>query len=130
MTYGLIAFLVGIIASRFLAEKGYATLTGDEKTRLMDGFSQHRKYSLIPLAVIVILYMGAMQVVPHSHRELTWALLAGTVLYLVATTVWMQRRLRALDLPPAYVRTFLLARAISFVGVLVLFGALQWGGAS
>ncbi len=96
----------------------------------MDGISQHRKYSLIPLAVIVILYMGAVQVIPENHRALTWALLGATLLYLVATTVWMQRRLGALDMPPAYVRTFLLARAISFAGMIALFGALQWGGIS
>jgi len=127
MTYGLIAFLVGIVASRYLSERGYSTLSDAEKTRLMDGFSQHRKYSLIPLVLYVLLYLGAVRLFPEHHRDLTHILLGGTVVYMTSTSIWMKRRLKALEIPPSYVKTFLWARGISFVAVLVMFGSFAWG---
>ena len=126
MTYGLIAILIGIIVSRYISEKGYATLSDAEKTRLMDGFSQHRKVSLIPLALFVVIYLGAVRLFPQLHRDLTHILLGGTVVYMTSVSVWMKRKLGTLELPASYIRTFLWARGISFVGVLVLFGSLFW----
>ncbi len=49
---GIIALLVSLVASRIINEQGYRTLTSEQKIRLMDGFSNARAYSMIPVLVL------------------------------------------------------------------------------
>ena len=127
MEYGLVAFLVAIVAARYVAERGLAALSTEQKTRLVDGFASHRKFSLMPVALLVVLYLGATRLFPDALRELTYVVFGATLVYVLASSLWSQRRLRSLEMPGAYVRTFFWARALSTAGVLALFGAMLWG---
>ena len=48
ITVGLIALVIFIMISRFLSEKALKVLSGDEKAKLIDDFSNFRKYSQTP----------------------------------------------------------------------------------
>jgi hypothetical protein len=126
MEYGLVAFLVAIVAARYLAERGFSTLDIEQKTRLVDGFTSHRKFSLVPIALFVVVYLGATRLFPDALRELTYAMFGITIIYVFGSGVWMARRLQSLEMSARYVRTFLWARALSTAGVLALFGAMLW----
>ena len=121
---GFVALFAAIILSRIIGERGYRRLSDDEKLRLMDGFSKARAYALIPLLILIGVYWLLLTKTGIDRNLLTifyFALLIGWVLL---RTVLNQRKLAALDLPPAYRRTFTVAQVISLLGLAWFFYAI------
>lgn len=121
---GLVALFGAIIAGRVLSEKAMKQLNADQKVQLMDAFSGIRKYSLIPLVVILVGYLLMV-----NAKVLTGAwghviFLGGIVAYLLVSQIITYRRLRRLSLPEEYIRTF------RFSQVIVLLGFACWVGLS
>jgi TRAP-type uncharacterized transport system fused permease subunit len=118
---GIVALLVGIIASRMVNERGYQALTSDEKLRLMDGFSKTRKYSLIPLVVLIGLFYVFMSHTSINHGVLIPSVFTVLILYIIIMAVFNQRKLQSLEISPTYRRHFLLSQTLSVLGVAWFF---------
>lgn len=123
-TIGLVALFGAIIAGRVLSEKAMKQLNGDQKIRLMDSFSGFRKYSLIPLVVILVVYLLMVNANVLTGPSGHVIFLGGIVVYLLVSQVVAYRRLRRLDLPDSYLRTFRISQ------IVVLLGFVCWGALS
>ena len=118
---GFIALLVAIVISRFINERGYRTLGPDEKLRLMDGFSATRMYSMVPLLALVAAFWFLVTKTEVNKQVVTIAYFGLLAIYVVVRTILNQKKLTTLEMPQQYRRSFMIAQAISFVGVAWFF---------
>jgi hypothetical protein len=123
---GIVIFCALALGSRALGERALAGLSANEKVRLLDGFSRHRIYLLIPVMGLTVLILLASQRMPEHAVEIATAHIALTLALIVGINVVVLRKLRSLSLPEAYLRRFLVARALTFVGLLILLGAMAY----
>ena len=105
---GLAALFAGVISSRFVLEAALARLTADKKAQLIDGFATQRKFGVIALVGIVIALM-----------QWPYAMAGVLAVYVIGSQVWSYRRLRTLDMPVEYLKSFAVAASLSIAGVLV-----------
>jgi hypothetical protein len=127
LTIGFVALLLAIVVSRMLAERAYRVLSDDEKLRLMDGFSTFRTYSTLPALAIVLLMFGLPPVLPGSEA---WIGVGGIGLLVVVSIVLhfvVVRILGRLNLPPRYVRGYLVSRHVAHLGLAALVGCTLLG---
>jgi hypothetical protein len=120
---GIVIFCALALGSRALGERALAGLSANEKVRLLDGFSRHRIYLLIPVMGLTVLILLASQRMPEHAVEIATAHIALSLALIVGINVVV---LRSLSLPEAYLRRFLVARALTFVGLLILLGAMAY----
>jgi len=118
---GIIALLVAMIASRFLSERGYRTLSPEQKLRLMDGFSSTRMYSMGPLLVLIAAFWFLMTQTDVNRQVVTMTFFGLLIAYVITRTVMNQRKLHVLDMPAEYRRSFLIAQAVSLAGIAWFF---------
>jgi hypothetical protein len=116
---GLLAFFAAFIAGRFIHERALRALTAEQKGQMMDAFSRQRQFSLVPLLAVVVLALVFPGLIPF------WALLPLLLLYIVGTLVYALRKMRTLELPQSYVRTYSTSQAVQFGGVLFYFATLR-----
>jgi hypothetical protein len=121
---GMAAFLAGLIGSRALHDWGMKQLDDSQKLALLESYSGQRALRLIPLAAMVMLYIGASQLTTLSRSALTGVFWIGVVLYVFITVGLNAGRVLRLDLPSGYNRAWLAAQALSLVGVLALMACL------
>lgn len=120
---GYIAILTGLIAARIINERGYRTLSDEQKVRLMDGFSAQRVYALILLLVLIGGYFFLIRagIDPTLLSAGYFSLLAA---YIIVLAVWNHWRLKALGMPDTYRRFFTASQAVSMLGVAWFFFTL------
>ena len=124
---GIVALLVSMVLSRIINERGYRTLSADQKVRLMDGFSAQRAYSLIPMVVLVGAYF-----LLSTKTSLDPTMLAGgyfvlLVVYVVVRGVLNHRKMKSLEMPDIYRRYFMISQALSVLGFAwFAFTILDW----
>lgn len=118
---GFIALLAAIIVSRFISERGYRNLNPDQKLRLMDGFSSTRAYSMVPLLVLIAGFWYLTTKTEIDKQLVTTAYFGLLIVYIVLRTILNQRKLLSLGMPPEYRRMFMIAQAVSLVGVAWFF---------
>ncbi|MGB7343703.1 MAG: hypothetical protein WBD20_05800 [Pirellulaceae bacterium] len=118
---GFIALIAAIIVSRFISERAYRELDSDQKLRLMDGFSSTRMYSMIPLLVLVGAFWYLMTKTDINKSTITFAYFGLLIVYVVVRTILNQCKLVMLEMPARYQRTFMIAQAVSLVGVAWFF---------
>jgi hypothetical protein len=120
---GYIAILAGVIGARIINERGYRTLSDEQKVRLMDGFAAQRIYSLIPLLVLI----GSYFLLTRAGIDQTllsagyFGLLAA---YIVVLAIWNHWRLKTLGMPDTYRRFFTASQVVSMHGVAWFFFTL------
>ena len=118
---GFIVLLVAVVISRFINERGYRTLKPYEKLRLMDGFSATRMYSMVPLLALVAAFWFLVTKTDVNKRVVTMSYFGLMALYVVLRTILNQKKLTTLEMPQQYRRSFMIAQAISLVGVAWFF---------
>ncbi len=123
MMIGMGAFFATLIASRRIKERAFAALTDEQKLALLDSFSGNQALRMIPMAVLVLLFLAISQRAPESSTLITGVFWLGCLVYGAVTVTLNTLRLRRLDLPPAYTRSWLLGRALVFGGILTLLAA-------
>jgi len=125
MIIGIICYLVGIVVSRMISEKGLKALTDSEKASYLNAFSKFRMFSSLPvLAAGVIMILFIFFFPDYSvFSLLMFALLC--IIYLVVLNIMMFIKLKTLNPPAEYRRYHILSRVIQYSGFLaflLLFG--------
>lgn len=128
MMAGLGAFFAALIASRRIKERAFSALTDEQKLQLLDSFSGWTTLQLIPLAVLVLLYLGVSQLAPDSSTTVTVVFWLGLLIFAASSVGLNTLRLRRLPLPAGYTRSWLLSRALVFGGVVAMVAGLLLAG--
>jgi len=126
---GLGAFVAAILASRLISEKAMAFLDEGQKLRLLEGFSRFRAYFLLPVIGIILFYYGGMKLFPRHAGNVSIAGAALLVAYVVGANMAIFRKLKSLEMPMAYVKRVVLARALLYLSLaaLICFFAVSQG---
>jgi hypothetical protein len=124
---GIIALLVSLVASRIINERGYRKLTSEQKIRLMDGFSNARAYSLIPVLVLAGAYFLLVSQTNLDRQYLNIGYFALLIAYVACRTILSQRKISQLDLPVEYGRSFTISQFLSILGIAWFFFVMLAG---
>src|SRR5262245_23853807 len=95
------------------------TLTAEQKARFLDAFSTQRKYSLLPLIVVILVTFSFPGKLP------LWALMSVLVIYIIGLSIFAVRRMRSIELPASYIRAYTTGQAVQVGGLLFYFAALM-----
>ena len=121
---GIVVLLATALAARMISERGYRTLTDEQKVRLMDGFSTQRAYSLIPLVLLIGGFFLLISNTDLDRTLLTTAYFGLLVLYVLIKAVFNHWKMKSLEMPASYRRHFLASQAIAMLGVAWLLYAM------
>jgi hypothetical protein len=114
---GFVALLVAIVAARIINERGYRTLSAEEKLRLMDGFSAQRAYSLIPMVLLVAAYFLLSTKTSLDPTMLAIGYFGLLVVYVVIRAILNHRKMKTLGMPDKYRRYFVVSQLLSMLGL-------------
>ena len=114
---GFIVLLIASIASRFISERGYRTLTDEQKVRLLDGFALQRVYSLVPAVLLLGGFFFCISYTDLDRGLLFAAYFGLLVAYIVIKSVFNHWKMKSLEMPAGYRRHFLASQAVSMLGV-------------
>ncbi len=128
MLVGMGIFFGAILASRILNERAMVQLEDAQKLALFDAFTGQRKYQLIPLVVLVLLYLGVSQAMAGSTVVVTAVFWLGLVAYATVAMVLNVSRMRGLDLPSSYLRSWITGRALVTTGVIAMIAGFFLAG--
>lgn len=121
---GLVGFVVAYIASRVVRERALKRLSTEQKARLLDAFSGYRTYFMSAAVGLPLLYFLAIKLWPSIQSILTPIFFVLFGLMLVLMTWLSFRKLKALNLPNDYIRSFLVSSGIEYLGIAFLFAPL------
>ncbi len=91
---GMVVFMVLLISSRIIGERALSRLTKEEKLRLLEGFSRHRAYMLIPMFGLLVLSLVAVQAMPSRARDIARLDLGFTILMMGVIHVGMAQKIQ------------------------------------
>lgn len=125
--FAIIFFVITILASRFLNEKANRHLDEQARSALIDIFAEFRIQFLIPIVVIILSFFLFIKLYPDRYRTISFAYFGLLVVYLAGTNIITFRKMKALDLPRSYTRTFIASKAVMYagLGVFVYFVAIK-----
>ena len=118
-TLALFVLFAAVIAGRMVHERGMRSLTPEEMARYSTAFSSYRKYSLLPLLVVVLVLFALPGVFP------TWALFSALAAYVVVLSLLSFRKMSAIALPGSYVRTYAASQLLQIGGLIAYFMIVQ-----
>ncbi|HPB82004.1 MAG TPA: hypothetical protein PK200_08185 [Spirochaetota bacterium] len=125
--FAIIFFVITILVSRFLNEKANRHLDEQARSALIDVFAGFRFQFLIPIVVIILSFFLFIKLYPDRYRTISLIYFGLLVVYMAGTNIITFRKMKALDLPLAYTRTFIASKAVMYagLGVFVYFVAIQ-----
>ena len=124
---GVLAALATMAMGRFLGERNYASLSREDKLKMVDAFTGHRSVATyIPIGImLVIIALGYL-----DPRNFFFALPLGVVLILIILVmlqVAMYRRMRELAVADDYLRKFVRNTTLVQIGNIVALSLLVYG---
>ena len=116
-----IAFLVlGVFGSRYLRDRAFYNLSGADQLQLIGAFRRTRSSQYIVTAFTVFTVLALLSV-PKIRGFAIPAIFLAYITYGFVSSVLMLRKVRALSLPPKYVKHFRLSQLIQYGGAFIFF---------
>lgn len=126
----LVLFLAVLLVSRVISEKASALLSESQRETLARSFAAFRKITIFPLLGVIVLYYSGLKLFPSHEETVSTASFILLFVYVLVVNVVILRKMNSLQMPPAYVRRIILARALLYgaVGCVLYFLWLTAGG--
>lgn len=126
LTLYFLILIVAVIASRIVSERALRQLSAEEKGTLLDSFSSYRLYNTVVILGLVVAYIAALNYFPRSYSTLT--LIFIILFFTVSGTISIlsYQKLKNLNMPDGYIKSFLISLGIQYAGVAVLFLPMAW----
>lgn len=127
----MVAFVVlavGVIFSRVLSESAFRKLDDQMKIAIMNEFSGMRIWNIVPVLAIVII-MVAGNALYAGNELLVFALfLVALVAFFIITHRMIRAKMLKVQAPESYLHTFILARWISYLTIVLMLGVMLGAG--
>ena len=123
---GLIILFTAYAINRFVMTEATKKLDDSMKLKIFEVFSKRNNYSTIFLLALILLYFGAMQYLPHFIIQITIIYLVIFALYLIFRFVSNYRKLKSLEMPEGYIKSFITSYGIFTLGFLSLAFCVFW----
>ena len=116
--------LVSVVISRIIIFREAKKLTAEQKAQMVDKFAGFSAYGLIPVVVLIGVYFLALKYTDFDPTVILWIYLSVLVVTIKGFQVYILRKLKELDLGRSYMRRFIFARVISWIGFATFFTAI------
>ena len=127
MILGIIVLFACYALSRFISEKGLKTLNSEQKVALVDEFSNQRKYSFIPIAIILVAYLIIIQLQSEHITFYYFLFLLALIIILAIMHFITSKKLHKLNLPKSYLKFYTVSRIVNYFGLGIFLGAIIIG---
>ncbi len=126
---GLAAFFTGYVITRFIMTEAAKKLDDVVKLKLFDAFSNKNNYATILLIVLILLYFGAVELLPNFVFYITAIYLSIFALYLIFRFITTYQKFKAIKMPLEYIRSYKLSQLIFAIGFIIfVFCSIKtWG---
>lgn len=114
--YLLIVF-AAIIVSRIVSKQALKQLSPEERSRLLASFSSYRLYNRVIFLGLVGAYFAATTYIPQSYPTVTLLFIILCFAVLGTVSVLSYRKLKSLNLPHSYIRSFLIGLGVKYAGL-------------
>jgi uncharacterized membrane protein len=125
-TIYFVIFFATLIFSRIVGERALKQLNAEEKSRLLDSFSSYRLYNTYVSVGLVIAYFVLADYVWQGSATLILVFLVLFVAASATASVLSYRKLKSLNMPESYNKSFFLRLGIQYVGLAAIFLPLAW----
>lgn len=122
--FGLIVLVVAVITSRIIMERALKRLSSDEKARLLDAFSSYRIYNYAALMILLVLYVASNRFFPELYSIVTPAFYITFLLMTGIVSFLCYRRLKELNMPFDYIRSYLISLGLQYAGIGFVFAPI------
>lgn len=116
----IIILLLPNVLSRLIMEKAFNKLDGEIKLKLLDSFSNQRKYSLIISLPCLVIYLLSLK----YFSEYTWSIILGFGSVYLVYIVWKSsvnyKKINQIAVSSQYIRAFRVSTFITFFGLIIL----------
>jgi hypothetical protein len=109
-----------------VSERALRQLSTEEKGTLLDSFSSYRLYNTVVSLGLVVAYIAATSYFPRSYSTLTLIFIILFFTISATVSVLSYQKLKNLNMPNGYIRSFLISLAIHYTGVVAIF--FRWRG--
>ncbi len=117
---GMAVFFVAIVVNRTIMTNALKKLDNETKLKFFDIFPKRNNFSLIISLLLVFVYFVVTQAMPQYMFSLTTAYFAIFIIYLIVRFVSNFRKLKEINTPAAYIKSFAIGNGIFVFGFLVL----------
>jgi hypothetical protein len=121
---GIVIFLLLIVVSRFLNERAIRTLNSEEKVKLIDSFSNMRKYNLIPIIVLIGLFFFLTSYFPEFYLTIIISYFGLLIIFVIITSLRTFKKLHKLELPAIYIKRYIVSMIVQYFGLSILFTSI------
>ncbi|MCA9521367.1 MAG: hypothetical protein KC609_10355 [Myxococcales bacterium] len=121
-----LAFLAGIIVSRYLGERSYRHLGDGQKAMMFAQFRRFRIWQLVPTGSVLIAFLLLLDHPSINRRTLTVVTFATLVVIAVGQSGYVWFRLKRLRFPLEFLREFAVSRVVQLAGLLIFCSLLLW----
>lgn len=118
------SFLISSLISNNINEKAIKSLDSKEKLRIHDGFSNMRKYNLIPLILLVGAFFLINNIFPQLLLYTFSIYFILLIIFLIISNIYIFKKLNTMHLPKEYINNFMLSKVMQYIGIIILFTAI------
>ncbi|MGH9752182.1 MAG: hypothetical protein ACREA2_05305 [Blastocatellia bacterium] len=117
----IVILFSAIVISRIITERALKRLNSEDKARLLDSFSGYRIFNSALLLGVFIIWFVADKYSPHWRSTLTIIFALSFLGVSAAISILSYRKMKGLNLPAGYIKSYLLSLAIQYLGVGFVF---------
>lgn len=123
---GLVFVFAAYVINRWLMTEAAKNLSDADKLRIFDAFSRKSNYATVLVLSSVILYVAALQYVPNLIVPVSIIYLSVFFLYLMLRFVMSYKKLKQLEMPVGYIKSFVASHSIFILGFVGMTLSLLW----
>ena len=116
---GIFLLVALIVASRFISENALKLLSENEKAKILDSFSNFRKYNQIPVLIIFALVLLIEYLEPEYSVKIFITLMILFIVFMVVSHLLITKKLNNLNLPRDYRKKYDISRIVYFSGFAI-----------
>jgi Ca2+/Na+ antiporter len=117
---GLIIFFAAYAVNQFVMTEATKKLDDSMKLKLFEVFSKRNNYATLFLLAIVLLFLGALQFMPQHIFLIIIIYVIVYAAYLIFRFASNYKKLKQLEVPPEYMKRFLISYGVFALGFLSL----------
>jgi len=125
---GIVVFFALLLIGRRIGDRNSKAMACSERERLVDTFARLRMVHIVPLVFIMIWYFAGTRFIGVGGDTVLHSVYCLLCLYMAAVNGIVYMRLRREGYSREYLRGFLISRALTFAGLVVLIASLLIGG--
>ena len=123
---GLVILFAAYAINRFVMTEATKKLADSDKLKIFEVFSKRNNFSTILVLTLVLLYFGALQYLPHFIIPITAVYLTLYVVYLIFRFATNYRKLRQMEMPANYIKSFITSYSIFILGFFGMAFCVFW----